>query len=58
MKFEITKEWCINMARQEDDYEVSVGCSYCDGSGKVEMDNNGPILDCPVCELNGKEKSE
>ncbi len=25
-------------------------CEYCKGKGKIEMDNNGPIVDCPVCE--------
>ena len=27
-------------------------CEYCDGERKVETDNNGPIVDCPVCELS------
>lgn len=26
-------------------------CVYCDGSGEIEMDNNGPIVPCPVCEV-------
>jgi len=26
-----------------------VMCKYCDNTGKIEMDNNGPIVDCPVC---------
>jgi hypothetical protein len=29
-----------------------MSCDYCDEKGKVEMDNNGPIVDCPVCELS------
>ena len=28
---------------------VSSGCSYCGGSREIEMDNNGPIVPCPVC---------
>lgn len=24
-------------------------CLYCDGTGEVEMDNNGPIGPCPFC---------
>jgi hypothetical protein len=26
------------------------GCGYCKGAGEIEMDNNGPIVRCPVCE--------
>lgn len=26
-----------------------MSCDYCNGE-KIEMDNNGPIVDCPVCE--------
>lgn len=25
-------------------------CAYCDGAGEVEMDNNGPIGPCPICQ--------
>ncbi len=25
-------------------------CEYCEDKGKIEMGNNGPIVDCPVCE--------
>lgn len=25
-------------------------CEYCKGEGIVEMDNNGPIGDCPLCD--------
>lgn len=28
-------------------------CQHCDGDGRVEMDNNGPIGDCPVCSGTG-----
>jgi len=24
-------------------------CDYCDNTGKIETDNNGPIVDCPMC---------
>lgn len=24
-------------------------CLYCDGNGEIEMDNNGPIVSCPIC---------
>ena len=24
-------------------------CEYCEDTGKIESDNNGPILDCPLC---------
>jgi len=24
-------------------------CSYCDNTRQIEMDNNGPIVPCPVC---------
>jgi len=24
-------------------------CTYCDGYGRIETDNNGPIVNCPVC---------
>lgn len=24
-------------------------CFYCDGSGEIETDNNGPIGSCPIC---------
>ena len=24
-------------------------CDYCDEDGRVEMDNNGPIGPCPLC---------
>lgn len=24
-------------------------CDYCDGTGEVETDNNGPIGPCPMC---------
>lgn len=24
-------------------------CQYCDGEGQIETDNNGPIVDCPIC---------
>jgi len=24
-------------------------CDYCDDTGQIEMDNNGPIVDCPLC---------
>jgi len=24
-------------------------CQYCDGEGRIETDNNGPIVDCPLC---------
>jgi hypothetical protein len=24
-------------------------CDYCDNEGVIEMDNNGPIFDCPIC---------
>lgn len=24
-------------------------CEYCDGSGEIETDNNGPIGPCPIC---------
>lgn len=34
--------------------EYPVNCDYCDASGKIETDNNGPIGDCPVCEGNGE----
>lgn len=26
-----------------------MGCEYCDDTGEVEMDNNGPIGPCPMC---------
>lgn len=25
-------------------------CEHCNGEGTIETDNNGPIVDCPVCE--------
>lgn len=25
-------------------------CRYCDDEQVVEMDNNGPIVSCPVCQ--------
>ena len=25
-------------------------CDYCAGTGEIEMDNNGPIESCPICE--------
>lgn len=28
-------------------------CPYCDGQKQIETDNNGPIVDCPVCEGKG-----
>ena len=43
-------EFEIMGADHESRLNDSKGCEYCDGSGKVEMDNNGPIVDCPVCE--------
>ncbi len=24
-------------------------CAYCDDEKEIEMDNNGPIVPCPVC---------
>ena len=30
-----------------------VKCEYCQGSGEHEPDNNGPIVDCPVCNGDG-----
>lgn len=24
-------------------------CDYCNNTGKIEADNNGPIVDCPMC---------
>jgi len=24
-------------------------CEYCEGTGEIETDNNGPITPCPVC---------
>ena len=24
-------------------------CPYCLGEGQIEMDNNGPIVACPIC---------
>lgn len=24
-------------------------CQYCNGTKKIETDNNGPIVDCPLC---------
>jgi hypothetical protein len=33
-----------------------LGCSYCEGQGPepgtLWMDNNGPIVDCPICNDN------
>lgn len=26
-----------------------VECEYCDDDGRVELDNNGPIVTCPIC---------
>ncbi len=26
-------------------------CEHCDNTGKIETDNNGAIVDCPVCEF-------
>jgi hypothetical protein len=26
-----------------------LSCAYCDGLGQIETDNNGPIVECPVC---------
>lgn len=26
-----------------------VPCEYCDDDGRVELDNNGPIVTCPIC---------
>jgi hypothetical protein len=31
-------------------------CEYCDGTGEVEMDNNGPIGPCPVCSPPGRRE--
>lgn len=31
---------------------TTLGCKYCEGEqepGFIEMDNNGPIVACPVC---------
>lgn len=30
--------------------EYPVECDYCDEDGRVEMDNNGPIGPCPICQ--------
>ena len=27
----------------------SRGCGYCAAAGEIELDNNGPIVACPVC---------
>lgn len=32
------------------DEQVQRRCDYCDDDGMVEMDNNGPIGTCPVCQ--------
>lgn len=29
---------------------ATINCQYCNGEGSIEMDNNGPIVSCPVCE--------
>ncbi len=26
-----------------------VNCVYCNGLGKIEACNNGPIAECPIC---------
>jgi hypothetical protein len=31
-------------------------CEYCDDDGAIEMDNNGPIVPCPIC--GGKTMNE
>lgn len=31
-------------------------CEHCKGSGEIETDNNGPIVDCPVCDGFGKRR--
>jgi excinuclease UvrABC ATPase subunit len=31
-------------------------CEHCNGAGEIETDNNGPIVDCPVCEGFGKRR--
>lgn len=24
-------------------------CPYCEGEGQIQIGNNGPIVDCPIC---------
>lgn len=33
-------------------------CQYCDGEGRIETDNNGPIGDCPVCNSDKKQSAD
>jgi len=45
------------ISREERDARLARDCAYCDSSGWIEMDNNGPIVGCPVCNAN-EERSD
>ena len=32
-------------------------CSYCGGEKRIETDNNGPIVDCPLCGQQSQEET-
>jgi hypothetical protein len=32
-------------------------CEHCNGDSQIETDNNGPIVDCPVCDGEGVERN-
>lgn len=38
---------------QEVSDEADSECLHCDGEGRIEADNNGPIEDCPACNGSG-----
>lgn len=37
--------------------KILMWCEHCNGDGQIETDNNGPIVDCPVCDGEGVERN-
>ena len=44
-----------NAAEGQSELTAVVMCKYCGGTGEIEMDNNGPIVQCPLC---SKDKTD
>jgi hypothetical protein len=41
--------WIDSWIDYKESKEQDDGCAYCKGKGEIEIDNNGPIVTCPVC---------
>ena len=55
-QFVVGRHFSFSFERVDDIHQkvVESDCSYCNGEREIETDNNGPIVECPICAGGGK----